>query len=63
MGEPPTLSLLPPKCGGRTDQFKGEPMIWPAPCVPWTDLAKLRSSVESAGAEFVVLDHLDRVTL
>jgi L-ascorbate metabolism protein UlaG (beta-lactamase superfamily) len=33
------------------------------PGVPWTDLTKLRTSVESAGAEFVVLDHLDKLTL
>jgi L-ascorbate metabolism protein UlaG (beta-lactamase superfamily) len=33
------------------------------PAVPWTDLTKLRTSVESAGAEFVVLDHLEKVTL
>ncbi|MER7245843.1 MBL fold metallo-hydrolase [Kribbella sp. NPDC000426] len=33
------------------------------PGVPWTDLAPLRQSVERTGAEFVVLDHLQKVTL
>ncbi|TCO43664.1 L-ascorbate metabolism protein UlaG (beta-lactamase superfamily) [Kribbella antiqua] len=33
------------------------------PAVPWTDLTKLRTSVETAGAEFVVLDHLEKVSL
>lgn len=33
------------------------------PGVPWTDLAPLRASVEQTGAEFVVLDHLEKVTL
>ncbi|MEV4266673.1 MBL fold metallo-hydrolase [Kribbella sp. NPDC049584] len=33
------------------------------PGVPWTDLAPLRRSVERTGAEFVVLDHLQKVTL
>ncbi|MEV0284054.1 MBL fold metallo-hydrolase [Kribbella sp. NPDC050820] len=33
------------------------------PSVPWTDLTKLRTSVETAGAEFVVLDHLEKLTL
>jgi L-ascorbate metabolism protein UlaG (beta-lactamase superfamily) len=33
------------------------------PGVPWTDLAPLRASVEKTGAEFVVLDHLEKVTL
>jgi L-ascorbate metabolism protein UlaG (beta-lactamase superfamily) len=33
------------------------------PGIPWTDLAPLRTSVEKTGAEFVVLDHLQQVTL
>ena len=33
------------------------------PSVPWTDLAPVRASVEKAGAEFVVLDHLESITL
>jgi L-ascorbate metabolism protein UlaG (beta-lactamase superfamily) len=33
------------------------------PSVPWTDLTKLRTSAETAGAEFVVLDHLEKITL
>ncbi|MGZ0149020.1 MBL fold metallo-hydrolase [Kribbella sp. WER1] len=33
------------------------------PGVPWTDLTPLRTSVQKAGAEFVVLDHLQKVTL
>ena len=33
------------------------------PSVPWTDLAPVRASVEKAGAEFVVLDHLEKFTL
>jgi L-ascorbate metabolism protein UlaG (beta-lactamase superfamily) len=33
------------------------------PGVPWTDLTKLRTSVETAGAEFVVLDHLEKLTV
>lgn len=33
------------------------------PGVPWTDLAPLRASVEKAGAELVVLDHLEKITL
>ncbi|MFI7067371.1 MBL fold metallo-hydrolase [Kribbella sp. NPDC050124] len=33
------------------------------PSVPWADLTKLRTSVETAGAEFVVLDHLEKLTL
>ena len=33
------------------------------PGVPWTDLTPLRTSVEKTGAEFVVLDHLQKVTL
>ena len=33
------------------------------PGVPWTDLTPLRASVEKTGAEFVVLDHLQQVTL
>jgi len=32
------------------------------PGVPWTDLTKLRTAVETAGAEFVVLDHLEKLT-
>ncbi|MFD3405359.1 MBL fold metallo-hydrolase [Kribbella sp. NPDC058693] len=33
------------------------------PGIPWTDLAPLRQSVERTGAEFVVVDHLQKVTL
>ncbi|MFI6678682.1 MBL fold metallo-hydrolase [Kribbella sp. NPDC050470] len=33
------------------------------PSVPWADLTKLRTAVETAGAEFVVLDHLEKLTL
>ncbi|WP_350281610.1 MBL fold metallo-hydrolase [Kribbella sp. HUAS MG21] len=33
------------------------------PGVPWADLTPLRTSVEKTGAEFVVLDHLEKVTL
>ncbi|WP_410789251.1 MBL fold metallo-hydrolase [Kribbella sp. C-35] len=33
------------------------------PGIPWTDLTPLRTSVEKTGAEFVVLDHLQQVTL
>lgn len=33
------------------------------PGVPWTDLAPLRTSVERAGAELIVLDHLQKITL
>jgi hypothetical protein len=33
------------------------------PGIPWTDLTPLRQSVERTGAEFVVLDHLQHVTL
>lgn len=33
------------------------------PGIPWTDLTPLRTSVEKTGAEFVVLDHLQKVTL
>ncbi|WP_371406839.1 MBL fold metallo-hydrolase [Kribbella sp. NBC_00662] len=33
------------------------------PGIPWTDLAPLRRSVERTGAEFVVVDHLQKVTL
>ena len=33
------------------------------PGIPWTDLAPLRQSVERTGAEFVVLDHLQKITL
>ncbi|WP_433165323.1 MBL fold metallo-hydrolase [Kribbella sp. CA-247076] len=33
------------------------------PGVPWTDLTPLRTSVEKTGAEFVVLDHLEKLTL
>jgi L-ascorbate metabolism protein UlaG (beta-lactamase superfamily) len=33
------------------------------PGIPWTDLTKLRTSVETAGAEFVVLNHLEKLTL
>ncbi|HZX02171.1 MBL fold metallo-hydrolase [Kribbella sp.] len=33
------------------------------PGVPWTDLTPLRTSVQKTGAEFVVLDHLQKVTL
>lgn len=33
------------------------------PGVPWTDLGPLRASVEKAGAEFVLLDHLEKITL
>jgi L-ascorbate metabolism protein UlaG (beta-lactamase superfamily) len=33
------------------------------PGIPWTDLTPLRQSVERTGAEFVVLDHLQQVTL
>ena len=33
------------------------------PGVPWTDLAPLRASVEKAGAEFILLDHLEKITL
>jgi L-ascorbate metabolism protein UlaG (beta-lactamase superfamily) len=33
------------------------------PGVPWADLTKLRTSVEGAGAEFVVLDHMEKLTL
>ncbi|GAA2822064.1 MBL fold metallo-hydrolase [Kribbella solani] len=33
------------------------------PGVPWTDLTPLRTSVERAGAELIVLDHLQKITL
>ncbi|HEY4570841.1 MAG TPA: MBL fold metallo-hydrolase [Kribbella sp.] len=33
------------------------------PGVPWTDLAPLRASVERTGAEFILLDHLEKLTL
>lgn len=33
------------------------------PGIPWTDLTPLRTSVQKTGAEFIVLDHLQRVTL
>nr|WP_167217757.1 MBL fold metallo-hydrolase [Kribbella shirazensis] len=33
------------------------------PGIPWTDLTPLRTSVEKTGAQFVVLDHLQKVTL
>ncbi|MFI5696788.1 MBL fold metallo-hydrolase [Kribbella sp. NPDC051586] len=33
------------------------------PGVPWTDLAPLRASVERTGAELVVIDHLQKITL
>ncbi|MEV5964513.1 MBL fold metallo-hydrolase [Kribbella sp. NPDC051952] len=33
------------------------------PSVPWTDIAPLRASVEKTGAEFIVLDHLQKITL
>ncbi|NOL43036.1 MBL fold metallo-hydrolase [Kribbella sandramycini] len=33
------------------------------PSVPWTDLTPLRTSVEQSGAKFVVLDHLEKITL
>jgi L-ascorbate metabolism protein UlaG (beta-lactamase superfamily) len=33
------------------------------PGVPWTDLAPLRASVEKTGAELIVLDHLQKLTL
>ncbi|GAA1148621.1 MBL fold metallo-hydrolase [Kribbella jejuensis] len=33
------------------------------PSVPWTDLTPLRTSAQKAGAEFVLLDHLQKVTL
>ncbi|HWD80470.1 MAG TPA: MBL fold metallo-hydrolase [Kribbella sp.] len=34
-----------------------------APGVPWTDLTPLRTSVRKAGAEFILLDHLQKITL
>ncbi|TDW18917.1 MBL fold metallo-hydrolase [Kribbella kalugense] len=33
------------------------------PGIPWTDLTPLRTSVQKTGAEFMVLDHLQQVTL
>jgi hypothetical protein len=33
------------------------------PGIPWTDLAPLRTSVERTGAELVILDHLQKITL
>lgn len=33
------------------------------PGIPWTDLTPLRTSVRKTGAEFMVLDHLQKVTL
>ena len=33
------------------------------PGVPWTDLGPLRASAEKSGAEFILLDHLEKITL
>ncbi|WP_238176429.1 MBL fold metallo-hydrolase [Kribbella albertanoniae] len=33
------------------------------PGIPWTDLTPLRKSAEQSGANFVVLDHLEKLTL
>ncbi|MFB6720160.1 MBL fold metallo-hydrolase [Kribbella sp. NPDC056345] len=33
------------------------------PGIPWTDLTPLRTSAQNAGANFVVLDHLEKLTL
>jgi L-ascorbate metabolism protein UlaG (beta-lactamase superfamily) len=33
------------------------------PGVPWADLTPLHTSVEKTGAEFVVVDHLQKITL
>lgn len=33
------------------------------PGIPWTDLTPLRTAVQKTGAEFTILDHLQKVTL
>ncbi|MET7282335.1 MBL fold metallo-hydrolase [Kribbella sp. NPDC005582] len=55
-----TIKPVPTVIATHWDDFD-KPLT--APGVPWTDLTPLRTSAERSGARFVVLDHLEKLTL